>query len=166
MCVCSTGGPTGIYKDKKINTRYIYVYTYIIYVCIFYAAILCVVYIHINVSAGLPKREDRCLVRKPVFSAAKCHSAGTAQFSSFHLSIMLMLPAKPVTQKYKYDPIYARVLSPTRTDRTHQEGISFVSIRKRDRAHTFCNDKIASYRISRHVPVQVSNNPLSSGFSQ
>lgn len=65
-------------------------------------------YIHVNVSAGLPKREDRCLVCKPVFSAAKCHSIGTAQFRSFHLSIMLMLPAKPVTQKYKYDPVHAR----------------------------------------------------------
>lgn len=60
-----------------------------------------VLYKRINVS-GLPKQEDRCLVCKPVFSAAKCHS-GTAQFSSFHLHYVNA--GKPVTKKYKYDPI-------------------------------------------------------------
>lgn len=78
----------------------------------FYATVLCMLYVHVNVSAGLPNREDRCLVCKPVFSAAKCHSDGTAQFSSFHLSIMLMLPTNRSPKSTSMTQERARVYSP------------------------------------------------------
>lgn len=82
-------------------------------------------------------RTGASVVRKPVFSAAKCHS-GTAQFfSSFHLHYVNA--GKPVTQKYKYDPIgtthtHTHTVSPTPdTDR----GKCFGKV------HEFRNDKTA-----------------------